>query len=390
MRLLCRNYLVLLFGLAATLARGQNSPVRHCQPGPWGRIDYHFLYLEPPDIILDEFPMPAPIPRWCFVGHNADWVKVFLASVGFDTAAVDRLVNDPRSAVDEEGLITLFPTEADVLDLSADNRLKLYQELAKYTQNPYYHDPILVPDGDVDAWLQGADMPKPVVDMIRKVIYHDGDGYFFSDLRLMLKLASSDTEARHWVKTITRVRAVMAEIQLDPSDDLATLRRYWSADYHRTDSLPILDGAAAIPGGSTLDLIHLLPPIPRRLVYAYTSPDIERTGQTPNCHWTSLNFFNYTRQNILLDLKLATSHVLDNYAQVSPPYQFGDVLFFLTAQGDAFHSCVYVADNLVFTKNGENQLMPWLLTRLDDVKQLYGREPNYKIQAFRRKWPEGG
>ncbi len=390
MRFICRNSLALLLGLAAVTARAQNATVMHCQPGPWGRIDYHYVYLQPPDTILDEFPMPAPMSRWCFAGHNADWVKVFLASVGFDAATINRLVSDPRSAADEEGLITLFPTEADVLGLSADNRLTLYRELAKYTQNPYYHDPIFVPDGDVDAWLKDSGMPKPVLDVMHQLVYHDGSGYFFSDLRLMLKYAQSDSEARRWVKAITSVRAVVAQLHLDQSDDLATLRRYWSADFHRTDSLPILDGAAMVPGATTLDLIHLLPPIPRRLVYDYTSPDIERTGQTPNCHWTSLNFFNYTRQNILLDLKLATSHVLDNYEQVSPPYQFGDVLFFLTAQGDAFHSCVYIADNLVFTKNGENQIMPWLLTRIDDVKQLYGREPNYKIQAFRRKWPEGG
>jgi hypothetical protein len=152
----------------------------------------------------------------------------------------------------------------------------------------------------------------------------------------------------------------------------------------------MLDAAAQAPHGATLDITHLLPLIPRQLVYSYVSPNIERTGQTPNCHWTSLNFFNYTRQNILLDLKLATSDALDNYEQVSPPYAFGDVLFFLSAQGDAFHSCVFVANNLVFTKNGENEIMPWLLTRLEDVKQLYGREPNYRIQAFRRKWPEGG
>ena len=379
--------------LAALSARGGDdaaNPVLQCQPGPWGRISYSYIYLAPPDTILDEFPMPAPQSRWCFVNRSADWLKAFLASVGYDADVVTRLVNDPRSTLDEEGVITLFPTEDDVLSLNPTNRVALYKELAKYTQNPYFHDPICVPDGNVDNWLRDSDIPKPVLELIRKLIYHDAAGYFFSDLRLILKYTQSDTEARHWVKALTRMRAVIAQLHVDKSDDLAQLRRYWSADFHRTDSLPLLEGAEQIPGGTAIDLVHLLPPIPRRLAYSYTSPDIERTGQTPNCHWTSLNFFNYTRQNILLDLKLATSHVLDNYEKVSPPYAFGDVLFFLTASGDAFHSCVFVADNLVFTKNGENQIMPWLVTRLDDVKQLYGREPNYTIQGFRRKWPEGG
>lgn len=383
----------LVFGvllLAAVSLHGQSNPILRCQPGPWGRITYSYLYLSAPDTILDEFPMPAPQSRWCFADHNMDWVKVFLTGVGFDAAVVNRLTNDPRSAADEENVITLFPTEADVLSLNPANRVALYKELAKYTQNPYFHDPICVPDGDVGSWLRDSGIPENVLTLIQQLVYRDGSGYFFSDLRLILKYTPSDTEARRWVKALTRVRAVVAELHLDKTDDLAQLRRYWSADFHRTDSLPMLEGAAQVPDGAALDLIHLLPPIPRRLAYSYTSPDIERTGQTPNCHWTSLNFFNYTRQNILLDLKLATSHVLDNYEKVSPPYAYGDVLFFLTATGDAYHSCVFVADNLVFTKNGENQIMPWLLTRLDDVKQLYGREPNYTVQGFRRKWPEGG
>ena len=370
-------------------ALGQDGAVVHCQPGPWGRIAYHFIYLAAPDTILDDYPLPSPQTHWCFAGHNPAWVKTFLATTGLDGPTIVRLIEDPRSVPDEEGVITLFPTETDVLSLAPSGREILYLELSKYDVNPYFHDPICIPDGKVDDWLRGGGIPANVVEIIRKLAYHSGEGWYFSDLRLILKYAQTDTEARRWTKALTRVRAVVANLQVDSTDNLPDLRKYWSADFHRADSLPMLDAAAAVDGGSNLDLTHLFPPLPRGLVYSYSTPDIERTGQTPNCHWTSLNFFNYTRQNILLDLKLATSRVLDSYETVNPPYAYGDVLFFLTASGDAYHSCVYVADNLVFTKNGENEMMPWLLTRLEDVKQLYGREPNYKIQAFRRKWVEG-
>jgi len=393
---LFRRFPRLLFGatlflsfLGVTPARADDAAVMHCQPGPWGRISYKYVYLAAPDSILDDFPIPSSQNRWCFVDRTQDWLRIFLVGLGYNAETVNRLVNDPRSLPDEENVTTLYPTEADLLELTPPNRESLAHELAKYTQNPYFHDPICVPDNNVDEWLRGTDMPKNVVDIIRKCTYHSGEGYYFSDLRAVLKYADSDTVARRWVKALTRVRAVMAEVHVDSSDDLPTLERYWSANFHRPDSLPMLDAYAGLPDGGNIDLIHLLPPLPRRLAYAYTSPDIERTGQTPNCHWTSLNFFNYTRQNILLELKIATSHVLDNYTMVSPPYSFGDVLFFLDSNGDAFHSCVYLADNLVFTKNGENEMMPWLVTRIDDVKQLYGRDPGYRIQAFRRKWPEG-
>jgi len=48
--------------------------------------------------------------------------------------------------------------------------------------------------------------------------------------------------------------------------------------------------------------------------------------------------------------------VLQDYDKVGPPYTFGDVLFFMGDDGGAFHSCVYIADNLVYTKNGENEM----------------------------------
>ena len=381
--------LILLSLVLMLPARGQDATVLHCQPGPWGRIEYHYIYLAAPDTILDDFPLPSPQSRWCFAGHTVDWVRNFLVTTNLDPITITRLMGDPHAQPDEEGVITLLPTEADVLGLTTAGRETLYRELAKYDINPLYHDPLCVPDGNLDEWLRGTPIPGPVVEIIRKLVYRNGDGQFFSDMRLILKYAASDSEARAWTKALTRERAVVADLQVDGTDDLSALQKYWSADYHRADCLPMLDAAAEVDGGSHLDLTHLFPPLPRSLVYSFTSPDIERAGQTPNCHWTSLNFFNYTRQNILLDLKLATSAVLSDYEPVAPPYTFGDVLFFLSEQGDAFHSCVYVADNLVFTKNGENEMVPWLLTRIEDVKQLYGREPNYKIQAYRRKWPPG-
>lgn len=71
---------------------------------------------------------------------------------------------------------------------------------------------------------------------------------------------------------------------------------------------------------------------------------------------------------------------------VEAPYQFGDILFFLdNATGDAFHSCVYLADTLVYTKNGRNILSPWVLMTIDDVKKVYLYRGNGRVQGSRRK-----
>jgi hypothetical protein len=349
------------------------------------------MYLSAPDAILDEFPMPNPEPRWCFADSTPAAVRAVLTAAGLDAAVRDRLFADPRAKRDDEGVFTLFPTVAENDALKPDVRAAIYHELAKYPQNPYYYEPVCVPDGDVDGWLRGTGLADPVVALVRQAAYRDGDALLFSDFRTLISHAANDNEARRWVKALTRTRTVVAYLRVDETDDLPGLRRYWSANYHRKDTLPMLNAAVETPGGGRLDLMHLLPPLPRRLVDAYTTPELERNGETPNCHWTSLNFFNYTQQSVFLDLKLAASEVLQSYDKVAGPATFGDILFFLDEKGNAFHSCVFLADDLVFTKNGGNTVMPWIITRLNDVKQLYlHNKPGATIVGYRRRWPEEG
>jgi hypothetical protein len=71
---------------------------------------------------------------------------------------------------------------------------------------------------------------------------------------------------------------------------------------------------------------------------------------------------------------------------VEPPYRYGDVLMFITPDGRAVHSATYLADDILFTKNGSNLLTPWLLMRLQDLSKLYEVEPGKsRIVGFRHK-----
>ena len=106
----------------------------------------------------------------------------------------------------------------------------------------------------------------------------------------------------------------------------------------------------------------------------------------PDCHWSSLNFFNHRPKQYFLDTRLAANSVLERYNKVDPPYQFGDVLMFMDqSTGQAFHSCVYVADDIVYTKNGENAVAPWMLNKIDDVERIYFPAQLGFIQGYRLK-----
>jgi hypothetical protein len=378
-------YLLALF-TTVTSALCAEDQVQTCKKGPWGHVEFESVYLEAPEWILDNFNMPNGRPRWSFPGANEKAVKDFLAKLSIDPAARNRWLEKGNFKLDDEAL-TLFPTPAEVEALPSAARGTLYRELAKSPLNQFHHEPAYIPGNSVDAWLKGAKLPEHAMEVVRKLTYLDGSALFFSDFHVLVSQAKSDAEARSWVAALTRTRAVVPYLVVQPGDDLAALSKYWSADFRRRDNLPMLKSLAERAAGGRLDITHLLPPIPRQLAFSYPTPDFERAGATPNCHWTSLNFFNYTRQDIYLDLKLAASRVMANYEKRNDPPGFGDLLLFLDAQGNATHSCVFIADEIVFTKNGENSATPWIFARLEDVKQIYLRKPEAKIQVFRKRWP---
>nr|QMS48049.1 hypothetical protein WG33_0248 [uncultured bacterium] len=64
---------------------------------------------------------------------------------------------------------------------------------------------------------------------------------------------------------------------------------------------------------------------------------------------------------------------------------FGDVLMLVKPGGDIIHSCVFIADNIVFTKNGANPSAPWILMTLDDVVAFYPSDEPLDIQRYRAR-----
>jgi hypothetical protein len=227
-----------------------------------------------------------------------------------------------------------------------------------------------------------------LIQQIKQLSYVRGETIAFSDIPAVLNFAQSDSEARAIFKACTRTRSLMVRLLLDKNSNVPELLSYWSfgVGIRRKDIEPIIQSIIESDTLNDLGLSHILPAQPRKLMFTYPGLDMAKDGLLPDCHWTSLNFYNFDPHQYLLDSRLATSKVLENYLPVDAPYQFGDILFFLDNEtGDAFHSCVYLADRLVYTKNGRNILSPWVLMTIDDVEKIYLFRGNGRIQGFRRK-----
>lgn len=357
------------------------------KPGPWGDLLCVYVYLEAPQSLIDEFPLPSPVPRWTFPESMLPELPAFFTKAGLAPALIERLLSE-RSFVKSNGNVHLFPPLADLEEIPANVRAIIYAELAKYPGNEYQADPVLIIGTSVEEWYHGSKLRPEIIAKIKKMSYVRGETTAFSDIPALLNYALSDTETRTIFKACTRTRNLLIRLKLTKQSNAEEIINYWTmgSGLRRKDLEPLIQSIIELDEIDELGISHLLPALARKLLYTYPGLDLAKHGVMPDCHWTSLNFFNFEPHEYLLDARLATSQVLEQFTPVEPPYQYGDILFFLdNTTGDAFHSCVHLADNIVYTKNGRNILSPWVIMRLDDVKQIYLYKGNGRVQGFRRK-----
>lgn len=358
--------------------------VYQCKPGPWGHMEYFYIYLEAPNSLIEHFPMPNSVTKWEFPGETEAGLRALFSRAGLPQALQDYLL-DAKNCINRDGRITVFPPLPDLTAMTPSQRSVIYSDLAKYPENEFYVNPVFITSGSVDQWLGQSRLTPELRELVKKFTYMRGEVLAFSDLSAVLNYVKSDAEARDFFKTMTRTRSLMMQLVIDDTTDLKSVVRYWSGRKRNKDIEPLVTSTLETEGRNDLDVIHLLPSLARRFLYGYPPMELAVLGRMPDCHWSSLNFFNYKPREYYLDTRLATNAVLENYTRVEPPYEFGDVLMFLNPQGNALHSCVYIADDIVYTKNGENMASPWLLMKTSDVRRIYSYEGQTRIQGFRLK-----
>lgn len=355
--------------------------------GPWGNIEFCYFHLEAPDNLVERFPLPSPRTRWIFPSSEAPSIAATLEAVEIPDYMVSSLVA-PENTVTADGRLHLFPG-ADVLNsLRPDTRAKLYAVLRNNGLNTYHQNPILILSGNVDAWALDSGLSPDAVAIIRNHAYPMNGVLAFSDVALLLSTAGGESEARLMFKKLTRVRTLMARLKIDQDADIQALLDYWTTglNLRKKDIEPLFQAVKRTQGAAHVDLSHLLPGLARKLLFSYPDTAMLSQGSLPDCHWTTLNFFNYEPQNYYLDARSATSAVLENFEKTDPPYRIGDVLMFMDGEGFARHSCNYVAADIVFTKNGRNPAIPWTLMELADLRKIYLVDTGEtRIQGYRHR-----
>lgn len=364
------------------------------KPGPWGRLWYYDVLLAPSGNTLERLPPPSPVPEWTFTGLTPAGITAAIEAVEMP-AAVRRdllaLFRGVRPAAD--GRITVQPALDLVLAVPREFRTRLFPHLVGGLSVTDYAQHIPFPKGfTIDEWFDTGSLPASVRSAILRLVYPAGDHVMLSDFGALYHLLQTRPEQLTAQRAALRIPAVVVLLEKPAPAEVPALADYWRPGRNKSIARLLESFAAQGEENRYLDIIHLLSPIEREFLNTYFTP--AGPSLTPSCFWAAFNFGAETSDDRFLVLpgvwsdheKLAGEELAAKFESLPAPAQLGDIIAYRRkGQIPVVHVCVFVADGLVYTKNGPTFSQPWSLSRLEDIDELYLTGPGMERVYFRRR-----
>lgn len=362
----------------ATKRKGANQAA---EPGPAGRVETTAIVISPPL----EFVMTLADSRlstdWRFRNTSLEQLHGFLQQMPLDEPRRREILAGVRPDPANNGLV-FSPSDEFIWKLPSEMRGGLYLALALDTENLVQIHAFRF-QGTLEEWFASSGVSDETLRLIEKLLYRRNGSIFLADLHVLMPKLAKDEQTRV-LKAISGQRTLSVRLRVGPDDNIAELAEYWGRGRRSKDLRPILESLAKVDG--TIDVAHLLPAFARMRLYTYPTPSItNNVGLIQNCHWTAFNFFSTTPEDKFTNLEDALKELKDNYYPIYRNPALGDLVIYSDAADPMFHVAVYVADDIVFTKNGNQFSSPWMYMQLDQMKDFYARPLPVEVKYFRHK-----
>jgi hypothetical protein len=346
--------------------------------GPWGTLMVETIYTEKPAHFIDVAPLLKAEEKWLFPEMDLEDVRQWMTSNGFIEEGIQELV----TAEPEENPLGLYlhPTQKWIAALEPLQRKKIHSLLAKNSINHFSENPYLFSSDVLQQVRSNPIMQGEVGELFDKLLYPRGMAMCLSDVGCLLSYVKDPQQCPELLKLLTRTKTALLKLEIDGSSDIPALVNYWAGPFNLKDFLPLLESVKRENRTSRLDIIHLLPPVARQIVYTYPLED--GAGEKRDCHWAAMNFFEESKNDKFLNLQEIALELESHYVNVEKPEKFGDIIMFTPDGNDVLHSCVYLAADMVFTKNGMGVHQPYTIASLQEVASIYA---DMKIIVKRRK-----
>jgi hypothetical protein len=371
--------------LADAFAVNPNDKSQSVHVGSWGTLILRDIELErPTEYLTDEVNHP-PVETWRFAGMKPDAVQALLAKYGTAAAQLSTLLAPANVTADATG-ITVKPPGGFLESLDADTRQKIFAGLAGMGVNTYVDYPYIFPGNKIDSIYADARLNPDDVALLKKLVYPNGGAVQLSDYDYLLNQIPTTERRTALTRVLSRQSAVFAGLVIKPDTDIDKIASYWGnlPNVRFTDIRPLLESLKALPEGGNLSLFYLLPKFARDRLYTYPLPP-QAGDPVMDCHWTTFNFSSETPDNRFNDPNYAVEYIRKNYYQIAAPSMCGDVLLLMNDKQEVKHSAVFLADDLVFTKNGNNYRQPWMIMHIPDLLATYPASPPMRAIYMRPK-----
>jgi hypothetical protein len=255
--------------------------------------------------------------------------------------------------------------------------------LRRSPSNDYLHTPLRLPAERFERWLADTALPDDKIKLLRQLVIPEEDVLCFYDGLLMEWLCSPE-EKKNLAQAISQTSALVVKLRVNPGSNLNALEQYWARGARGKLMRPFLESLARVPNGTTVNISFFFPTFARLRLYTY--PDRTKAmAARKDCFYTAMNFFNESPDYRFLNSDQIQAALNQDYTQVQSDWTFGDVILLKDASNFAVHMCVYIADQVVFTKNGANLISPWVLMRTSDMLREYRSEKDLTVVVYRKK-----
>jgi 5-methylcytosine-specific restriction endonuclease McrA len=359
-----------------------------CKPGPWGSLEFVSIkFNAPAELPTVQSMMETPV-QWHFNGYNREDYVRLINSIEMPAEHLETLLSRDHLKTYESGVVLTPPVDL-VLDLPMAARDRIYRVIAGMPENSGYF--AYFQSRDLEERLKAAGVSPEVAARLRAMVCPHGKYLVFSGLQALLSIVPTAEERMRVMQVLTEQKSVLIKLKVDENSNLDELARYWDKAGDSINTKALLTAMKGAPGGATVDLVKLLPPVPASLVYTF--PNLHAHSKEArvrrDCHWTAFNFFNDKADDGYGDSDYVEKRFMAEFTPVDGAPRYGDLIFLTRPNGSIIHSCTYIADDLVFTKNGATACHPWMFARIDDLLELYSYavEPNeaLRVNYWRKK-----
>lgn len=358
------------------------SPARE----PWGQLEVSEIPLSCPDPILRVLDIPSARTTWIFKQPSIEEIQVFLSVQGFTEEEISYLVGNSDVIYVSSVGTRLYPDDELINNMPVPLRQKLYRILSWNPKNRFYNRPLYLNSANVSEWFRNSGVPRIVQSDIARVAYPTatGRGFFLSDVSYLLRQVENSQDEQTLLRALMRRPTLIVHLKLDADSDLEALSDYWSAGFKNKDILPLMESVVETKEINRIDITHFLPPTPRRNLLSFPSYSEGASGRYPDWFWTCYNFFRFTPSDVYADSDELESLIARDFAFGLSPLQFGDMLLFRD-QGKPIHGCIYIADDIVYTKNSADIYSPWILMRIDELLAYHDMNGNAEVSIHRKR-----